>query len=191
MLQKWTVQYSFNFHLLLSEIEHIFKYKPSVQLTLEQHRFELHRSVDIQILFSSKYYSVPQSMVGWIWACRGTTNAEGWLWIILGFSTEQRVSACSRVNCIIFCKSSSLFFPHTFSLFIVCLDLAHDGFCFSFFSQIDMFYFYMVRSDSLFLYSFLIWLTVFLISRLLKSYLVFSSSSVVSFLPFKSLTDFR
>ena len=48
----------------MSEIEHLFKYKPSVQLTLEQHRFELHRSTDTQILFNSKYYNATGSMVG-------------------------------------------------------------------------------------------------------------------------------
>ena len=139
MLQKWTVQYSFNFHLLLSEIEHLFKYKPSVQLTLEQHRFELHGSVDIQILFSSKYYSAPQSMVGWIRACRGTTNAEGRQWVILGFSTEQRVSACSRVNCIIFCKSSSLFLFSPYLFLVYCLSWLGSWwflfFCFCFFPK--------------------------------------------------------
>ena len=77
------------------------------------------------------------------------------------------------VNPVIF-----FFFPHTFSLFIVCLDLVRDGFCFSVFVFFpDMFYFYMVRSDSFFLYGFLIWVTVFPISRLLKktNYLMFSS----------------
>ena len=64
-------------------------------------------------------------------------------------------------------------FSLIFSLFIVCLDLACDGFCFF---QAEMFYFYVVRFNSLFFYGFWIWVIVFPISRLSKNYLVFYSS---------------
>ena len=47
-----------------------------IQLTLEQHGFQLYRSTDAHIFFSSKYYSATQSMVGWACGC-GTSDPEG------------------------------------------------------------------------------------------------------------------
>lgn len=47
-----------------------------IQLTLEQHEFELPGSV--QIVFNSKYYSATRSTVGWILGW-GTEFTEGWL----------------------------------------------------------------------------------------------------------------
>lgn len=47
-----------------------------IQLTLEQHGFELCRSIYIWILFSCKHYSTTRSEVGWIPGCR-TTDTEG------------------------------------------------------------------------------------------------------------------
>ena len=47
-----------------------------VQLTVEQHRFELHRSTYMQIFFNSKYYNTAQFGVGCICGC-GTVDTEG------------------------------------------------------------------------------------------------------------------
>ena len=35
-----------------------------IQLTLEQHEFELHRFIRTQIFFNSKHYSITRPMVG-------------------------------------------------------------------------------------------------------------------------------
>ena len=49
---------------------------------------------------------------------------------------QSRGSVLVQGSTVLFSVNPVLFFffPHTFSLFIVCLDLARDGFCFSVFA---------------------------------------------------------
>ena len=41
----------------------LFQFETIVQLTLDQHRFELHESTSMQIFFPDKYYSAVRSAV--------------------------------------------------------------------------------------------------------------------------------
>ena len=80
-----------------------------LQLTLEQHGFELHGSTYMQGFFNSKYCSTIWTTVGWIWAC-GTTDMEELQLLRNAYMEGQLCRGwalltpipprCSRVNCI-------------------------------------------------------------------------------------------
>ena len=54
-----------------------FKKTQELQLTLEQCRFELQRSIHTQVFLNSKYYSTTQPTAGWIQGFGGTGDMEG------------------------------------------------------------------------------------------------------------------
>ena len=73
-----------------------------VQLTCEQHGFELHTFTYTWIFFKNKYYSTTESIAFWICGC-GIKDMGGSCKVTCGFLTAQGSApsppSCSRVNC--------------------------------------------------------------------------------------------
>lgn len=69
-----------------------------IQLTLEQHGFELHGSTSVWIFSNSKDDSATWSAVSWIAGCRGAANMKGWLWVTGEFSPARRVSTLTLAS---------------------------------------------------------------------------------------------